>query len=125
MRKLGQNRIVDETRVKKIFTVGDRMLSECRLLGWTAPTFSLRGLETGRHLSSIHPGNEPTRGERGWLRRLSFLLASMPPQSFRERVDTTASIKSILDSYPFGNGLLRELLQNSDDAGATNQVCFL
>lgn len=46
----------------------------------------------------------------------------MPPQSFRERVDIASSIKSILDSYPLGNGLLRELLQNSDDAGATSQV---
>ncbi|SRR5260221_4131898 len=48
----------------------------------------------------------------------------MPPQSFRERVDTASSIKSILDCYPLGNGLLRELLQNSDDAGATSQVRF-
>jgi sacsin len=46
------------------------------------------------------------------------------PQSFRERVDTASSIKSILDCYPLGNGLLRELLQNSDDAGATSQVRF-
>lgn len=39
------------------------------------------------------------------------------PQSFRERVDVTSIIRSI--PYPLG---LRELLQNSDDAGATEQV---
>lgn len=44
-------------------------------------------------------------------------------ENFRERADLTKIIKSILDSYPLGNGILRELLQNSDDASATKQVC--
>ncbi|KAJ7749523.1 hypothetical protein DFH07DRAFT_1034864 [Mycena maculata] len=44
------------------------------------------------------------------------------PQNFRERADLTKIIKSILDAYPLGNGILRELLQNSDDASATKQV---
>jgi sacsin len=44
------------------------------------------------------------------------------PESSREEVNTADAIRAILDSYPFGNGLLRELLQNSDDAGATSQV---
>ncbi|KAJ7749524.1 hypothetical protein DFH07DRAFT_942043 [Mycena maculata] len=47
------------------------------------------------------------------------------PESFRERVDVTSIIRSILDSYPLGNGILRELLQNSDDAGATQQTFIL
>ncbi|KAJ7172036.1 hypothetical protein C8R46DRAFT_1190033 [Mycena filopes] len=47
------------------------------------------------------------------------------PKSFRERVDVTSTIRSILDSYPLGNGILRELLQNSDDAGATEQTFIL
>ncbi|KAH8806800.1 hypothetical protein DL96DRAFT_1686030 [Flagelloscypha sp. PMI_526] len=47
------------------------------------------------------------------------------PASFRERVDTASAIRGILDSYPFGNGLLREILQNSDDAGATQQTFVL
>ncbi|KAJ6531217.1 hypothetical protein B0H19DRAFT_1384430, partial [Mycena capillaripes] len=47
------------------------------------------------------------------------------PQSFRERVDVTSIIRSILDSYPLGNGILRELLQNSDDASATEQTFIL
>ncbi|KAJ7481162.1 hypothetical protein B0H11DRAFT_1915712 [Mycena galericulata] len=45
--------------------------------------------------------------------------------NFRERADLTKIIKSILDSYPLGNGILRELLQNSDDASATNQTFIL
>ncbi|KAJ7461554.1 hypothetical protein FB451DRAFT_1371271 [Mycena latifolia] len=47
------------------------------------------------------------------------------PQSFRERVDVTSIIRSILDSYPLGSGILRELLQNSDDAKATKQIFIL
>ncbi|KAJ7685605.1 hypothetical protein DFH06DRAFT_1075137 [Mycena polygramma] len=47
------------------------------------------------------------------------------PQSFRETVDVTSIIRSILDSYPLGNGILRELLQNSDDASATEQIFIL
>ena len=41
---------------------------------------------------------------------------------FGELVDLTASLSSILRRYPFGIGLFREILQNSDDAGATKQV---
>ncbi|KAJ7024296.1 hypothetical protein C8F04DRAFT_163783 [Mycena alexandri] len=47
------------------------------------------------------------------------------PENFRERADLTKIIKSILDSYPLGNGILRELLQNSDDASATEQTFIL
>ncbi|KAF8646150.1 hypothetical protein AX16_007382 [Volvariella volvacea WC 439] len=49
----------------------------------------------------------------------------MPPQSFRERSDLTKQIKSILDDYQFGIPILRELLQNSDDAKATTQTFVL
>ncbi|KAF8828428.1 hypothetical protein HHX47_DHR4000917 [Lentinula edodes] len=44
--------------------------------------------------------------------------------SWRERVDTASAIKGILDSYP-SNSILREILQNSDDAGATKQIFVL
>lgn len=44
------------------------------------------------------------------------------PEAFSERVDKASSIKGVLDQYPYGNGLLREQVQNSDDAGATTQV---
>ncbi|KAK7038120.1 hypothetical protein R3P38DRAFT_3311332 [Favolaschia claudopus] len=47
------------------------------------------------------------------------------PVNFREHADLTKIIKSILDSYPLGNGILRELLQNSDDASATRQTFIL
>lgn len=42
--------------------------------------------------------------------------------AIRESVDITSLIKNILNSYPAGNPILRELLQNSDDAGAKEQV---
>ncbi|KAJ7074064.1 hypothetical protein C8F01DRAFT_1099109 [Mycena amicta] len=45
--------------------------------------------------------------------------------NFRERADLTKIIRSILDSYPAGSGILRELLQNSDDAKATTQTFIL
>jgi hypothetical protein len=45
------------------------------------------------------------------------------PQSAREQVDITALIQGILNGYPGNSAILREYLQNSDDAGATKQVC--
>lgn len=42
--------------------------------------------------------------------------------SFRESVSPLAAIQAILHDYPFSASILRELLQNSDDAGATKQV---
>ncbi|KAH7922298.1 hypothetical protein BV22DRAFT_1094899 [Leucogyrophana mollusca] len=45
--------------------------------------------------------------------------------SFGEHVDPTAAIASVLKSYPFGIGLFREILQNSNDAGATKQIFVL
>jgi hypothetical protein len=44
-------------------------------------------------------------------------------ESFGEVITPASSIKQILGSYPFSVGLFRELLQNSDDARATVQVC--
>lgn len=41
---------------------------------------------------------------------------------FNSGVDPVAVIKHILDGYPFGVGIFRELLQNSDDAKASKQV---
>ncbi|KAJ2918885.1 hypothetical protein MD484_g1553, partial [Candolleomyces efflorescens] len=45
--------------------------------------------------------------------------------AFGENVDRLGSIRSILDNYPFSAGLLREILQNSDDARATAQTFLL
>ncbi|KAJ2918884.1 hypothetical protein MD484_g1554, partial [Candolleomyces efflorescens] len=45
--------------------------------------------------------------------------------AFGENVDLLGSIRSILDNYPFSAGLLREILQNSDDAKATTQTFLL
>ncbi|KIL60445.1 hypothetical protein M378DRAFT_82133 [Amanita muscaria Koide BX008] len=42
--------------------------------------------------------------------------------SFGERVSPVAAIQAILHDYPYSASILRELLQNSDDAGATKQV---
>lgn len=43
--------------------------------------------------------------------------------AFGENVDPSAAIRAIITSYPFSVGILREFLQNSDDAGAKKQVC--
>ena len=56
-----------------------------------------------------------------YAKQLHFDSDNMP-ESWREEVDMASAIKSILDGYPFGNGLLRELLQNSDDAGSKAHV---
>lgn len=46
-------------------------------------------------------------------------------EGFGENVAPTAAIRAILGSYPFSIGLLREILQNSDDAKASKQVSYL
>ncbi|KAK9808692.1 hypothetical protein WJX72_002029 [[Myrmecia] bisecta] len=40
-------------------------------------------------------------------------------QDFGQKVDLTASIRQILLSYPEGTAVLKELIQNADDAGAS------
>ncbi len=42
--------------------------------------------------------------------------------SFGETVSPVAAIRAILHDYPFSASILRELLQNSDDARAKKQV---
>ncbi|RUS27865.1 hypothetical protein BC938DRAFT_482626 [Jimgerdemannia flammicorona] len=43
-------------------------------------------------------------------------------ESFQQREPITVRIKGILTEYPDGSQILREILQNSDDAGSTEQV---
>lgn len=45
-------------------------------------------------------------------------------EDFGQRVDLTARIREVLLNYPEGTSLLKELLQNADDAGAT-RVAFV
>ncbi|VDC01301.1 unnamed protein product [Peniophora sp. CBMAI 1063] len=49
----------------------------------------------------------------------------MPDEKFAQSTNVVASIRSILRQYPHGVGTFRELLQNSDDAGATQQIFVL
>jgi hypothetical protein len=44
---------------------------------------------------------------------------------FGQKVDLTASIRNILRNYPEGTAVLKELVQNADDAGATTVVFYL
>jgi len=46
----------------------------------------------------------------------------MATSAFSESVDLLGVIRNILQNYPYSPALLRELLQNSDDAKATIQV---
>ena len=47
----------------------------------------------------------------------------MMSDNFGESVSPLAAIRAILHEYPFSASILRELLQNSTDAGAKKQVC--
>lgn len=40
-------------------------------------------------------------------------------------MDARSTLRSILTQYPLSVALFREIVQNSDDAGATKQVCNL
>jgi hypothetical protein len=44
-------------------------------------------------------------------------------ESVEEKVDITALLQGILNAYPGNSAILREYLQNSDDARAKKQVC--
>lgn len=46
-------------------------------------------------------------------------------ESFSETFDLCAGIRGILDGYPASNAILRELIQNSDDAGSRRQIFIL
>ncbi|KAJ3984365.1 hypothetical protein F5890DRAFT_1474609 [Lentinula detonsa] len=61
---------------------------------------------------------------RQWHSKLCLDIVANYHVSWRERVDTASAIKGILDSYP-SNSILREILQNSDDAGASKQIFIL
>lgn len=41
---------------------------------------------------------------------------------FGEKIHPTDRIREVLNSYPFSTTIIRELLANSDDAQATEQV---
>jgi hypothetical protein len=43
-------------------------------------------------------------------------------ENYEQRTSAIGSLRSILQSYPFSVGIFREILQNSDDAGASKQV---
>lgn len=44
-------------------------------------------------------------------------------EDFGQKVDLTQRIREVLANYPEGTTILKELIQNADDAGAT-KVCF-
>ena len=54
------------------------------------------------------------------LGRVSSLQDDMA--DFAQSTSVIDSLRGILNQYPLGVGFFRELLQNSDDAGATKQV---
>jgi hypothetical protein len=43
-------------------------------------------------------------------------------EGYEQSTSAIGSLRSILQSYPFSVGIFREILQNSDDAGASKQV---
>ncbi|KIO16414.1 hypothetical protein M407DRAFT_58917, partial [Tulasnella calospora MUT 4182] len=47
------------------------------------------------------------------------------PKQTGEEVDIKSALKNILDNYPAGSATLREILQNTDDAGAKIQTFIL
>jgi sacsin len=44
-------------------------------------------------------------------------------EDFGQKIDLTVRIREILRNYPEGSSILKELIQNADDAGAAD-VCF-
>jgi len=57
--------------------------------------------------------------------RGGFAYTTAMPQTAQEEVEITALIRGILNGYPGNSAILREYLQNSDDAKATKQASVL
>lgn len=53
----------------------------------------------------------------------STVVSRKMPKQTRKEVEVTSALKNILDNYPAGSETMREILQNTDDAGAKKQVC--
>ena len=49
-------------------------------------------------------------------------MAPLPRRQNPQRQPLTVSLRKICGDYPAGAGVLRELLQNADDAGASTVV---
>lgn len=49
-------------------------------------------------------------------------MAPQPRRQNPQHQPLTVTLKNICRDYPAGGGILRELLQNADDAGATEMV---
>lgn len=47
----------------------------------------------------------------------------MSSTGFGEQIHPTDRIREVLNAYSFSSAILREILANSDDAGASEQVC--
>ena len=43
-------------------------------------------------------------------------------EEFAQKASAVSSIHALLEGYPLSAGIFRELVANSDDAGATKQV---
>jgi len=50
-------------------------------------------------------------------------MVPQPIRNNRQHQRLTTALKNICRDYPAGGTVLRELLQNADDAGATEVVC--
>jgi sacsin len=46
-------------------------------------------------------------------------------EEYAQRACPVSSLRAILEGYPLSAGIFRELLQNSDDAGASKQVWLI
>lgn len=51
-------------------------------------------------------------------------MAPQPIGSNAQKQRLTTALKNICRDYPAGGTVIRELLQNADDAGATEVVCY-
>ena len=55
-------------------------------------------------------------------RRLQSVMVPSPRRQNPQHQPLTVSLRKICQDYPAGAGVLRELLQNADDAGASTVV---
>ncbi len=61
-------------------------------------------------------------GRSTLTRRLQGVMVPVPRRQNPQHQPLTVSLRKICGDYPAGAGVLRELLQNADDAGASTVV---
>ncbi len=114
------------TRITRLFGLVDASWAAGPVLRLLTPSIPAAKASLTRKAARLwckDPDNTARPSSYIWKRNVSWQATYTMSRNFGESVSPVAAIQAILHDYPFSASILRELLQNSDDAKATKQVC--